>query len=137
VTTHAARVLGLQAVLGSIEVGKKADLMVVRGNACAPYDALLAATPSDVQLVLVGGKALYGAPSLQPLAATPADCEAFDACGNAKFVCVAAPSQAATDKLDQPLSQIQATLVSAIGTYDSLSLSQFKFAPLTPLVRCP
>jgi cytosine/adenosine deaminase-related metal-dependent hydrolase len=36
VTTNAARVLGLQGVLGSLETGKKADLMVIKGDICAP-----------------------------------------------------------------------------------------------------
>jgi 5-methylthioadenosine/S-adenosylhomocysteine deaminase len=135
VTTNAARVLGLQGVLGSIEVGKKADLMVIGGNACAPYDSLLASTPADVQLVLVGGQALYGHPALQTLGPAPG-CEALDVCGKSKFVCVATPSQSPTDKFGQTLGEIQSTLSSAIDGYDALNLSQWRFAPITPLVRC-
>src|SRR4051794_20508728 len=63
VTSNAARVLGLQALLGSLAVGKKADIMVIAGDACAPYDALIAATPAEVRLVVVGGVALYGDPA--------------------------------------------------------------------------
>src|SRR5262249_9692386 len=43
VTVNAAKALGLGSVLGSIEVGKKADLVVIQGDAAVPYDALLAA----------------------------------------------------------------------------------------------
>lgn len=70
VTTNAARVLGLQGVLGSLEAGKKADLMVIKGDRCAAYDALLAAIPADVQLVMIGGRVLYGDSGADGLLAT-------------------------------------------------------------------
>jgi 5-methylthioadenosine/S-adenosylhomocysteine deaminase len=137
VTTNAARVLGLQGVLGSLEPGKKADLMVIKGDVCAPYDALLAATPADVQLVMIGGRALYGDAMLATLPPTSPACEALTVCSTAKFVCVAAPSNAATDKLGQTFATIKNTLEAALTDYDALNLSQWDFAPLTPLVRCP
>lgn len=136
VTTHAARVLGLQAVLGSIEVGKKADLMVIGGNRCTPYDALLASTPSDVRLVMVGGKALYGDAALQALGPAIPGCEAMNVCGTDKFVCVAAASQTATDKFGQTFADIQTTLSAALSDYDALNLTGWDFSPVTPVVRC-
>src|SRR5204862_6914379 len=45
VTTHAAAALGLETVLGSLAPGMKADIMVIGGDTCSPYDALLAAHP--------------------------------------------------------------------------------------------
>jgi len=136
VTTNAARVLGLQDVIGSIEVGKKADLMVIGGDRCSPYDALLAASPSDVRLVVVGGTVLYGDAALQALGPAVPGCEAMDVCGANKFVCAAAPSQNATDKFGQTLGVIQTTLSTALSDYDSLNLSAWDFSPLTPIVRC-
>lgn len=137
VTTNAARVLGLQDVLGSLAAGKKADLMVIKGDICAPYDALLAATPADVQLVMIGGRVLYGDSALATLPPTSPACEALTVCSSAKFVCVAATSNAANDKLDQTFATIKNTLETALTNYDALNLSQWDFAPLTPLVRCP
>ena len=135
-TTNAARALGLQGVLGSIEIGKKADLMVISGNSCAPYDSLLAATPAEVELVLVGGKALYGHPKLKSLGAPTPGCDTFDACGSSKFLCVATSSNTALDKLGQKLAEIQTTLSDAFVAYDALNLTAWKFAPITPLLRC-
>ncbi len=137
VTSHAAKALGLDAVLGSITVGKKADLMVIGGDTTKPYDALLAATPGDVRLVLVGGAALYGDKALRPIAqATPA-CEDLDACCQSKFVCVAAPGGTATNKLGQSLVEIESALNTNLTQFDSFNLTQWDFMPLAPLVKCP
>jgi cytosine/adenosine deaminase-related metal-dependent hydrolase len=134
VTTHAARALGLGATLGSIEVGKKADLLVIGGDASKPYDALLAAKPRDIRLVLVGGVALYGDSQLGPLGPATPGCEALDVCGATKFVCVAQANTAS--KLGQTLPDIRAALEQALTTYDGLNLSAFDFMPLAPLVTC-
>src|SRR6185295_2027047 len=109
VTTHAAKALGLDAVLGSLAPGKKADVMVIGGDGCAPYDALLAATPAEVRLVLVGGVALYGDAALKSLGPATPGCEDLDICGQPKFVCMAAQSTVSTDKLDQTLAEIETT----------------------------
>ncbi len=137
VTTHAARALGLGAVLGALAPGMKADVMVIGGDGCAPYDAILAATPADVRLVLVGGVALYGDPALRSLGPATPGCEDLAVCTSAKFICAAAPSSAPTDKLGQTLGEIQATLSGALDAYDALGASAWKFAPITPIVRCP
>jgi cytosine/adenosine deaminase-related metal-dependent hydrolase len=136
VTTNAARALGLQNVLGSLTAGKKADIMVIGGDACAPYDALVSATPADVRLVLVGGVALYGDPALETLGPATPGCETLSVCNRSKFICVAAPSQTATDKFAQTFDDITMTLESALEAYDALNLSSWDFAPLAPLVRC-
>jgi cytosine/adenosine deaminase-related metal-dependent hydrolase len=137
VTINAAKALGLEALIGSLEAGKKADVMVIGGDACAPYDALLAATPADVRLVLVGGVALYGDAALKPLGPATPGCEDLDVCAGSKFICVATPSSTATDKLGQTLAQIQSTLDTALSDYDALALTAWTFAPITPIVRCP
>lgn len=137
VTTNAAKALGLSSQIGSIEVGKKADLMVIGGNAAAPYDALLAATPRDVRLVMVNGMALYGDMELKTIAqATPA-CETLDVCCASKFVCVAASGGGSTNKWGQTYAEITSALSKALTDYDALGLTSYKFAPLAPLVKCP
>ncbi len=137
VTTNAAKALGLSSQIGSIEVGKKADLMVVGGNAAAPYDALLAATPRDVRLVMVGGTALYGDDALKSLGPSTPGCETIDVCCGAKFVCVATSGGSSTNKWGQTYAEITSTLSKALSDYDALELTTWKFAPLAPLVKCP
>jgi hypothetical protein len=54
-TTTPARMLGWASHLGSLEVGKKADLIVVDAVTADPYDALINATEKTVTLVVVNG----------------------------------------------------------------------------------
>lgn len=136
VTKNAARALGLDAVLGSIEVGKKADLMVIGGDNCTPYEALLAATPKDVRLVMVGGVVLYGDAALKSLGPASPGCEDLDVCGAGKFVCVAKANGTTVDKLGQTLADITKTIDDGLTAYDALDLTQWKFSPRTPVVRC-
>jgi 5-methylthioadenosine/S-adenosylhomocysteine deaminase len=137
VTIRAARVLGLEHVLGSIEPGKKADLMVIGGAAGAAYDALLAATPGDVRMVVVNGVVLYGDPALSPVAPLEPGCEAIEVCGRSKFVCVAESGGTASNKLGQTLAEITTVLETELEQYDALGRSPWDFAPIAPLVRCP
>ena len=139
-TTHAATTLGLGAVLGSIEAGKKADLTVVSGapGACvAPWSTLLAARPRDLSLVMVGGVPLYGNASLQAAAPALPGCEALDVCGVAKFVCVAESGGTVSNKLGQTLADVTATLTQDLAAYDAMNLTQWTFSPIAPLVDCP
>jgi len=65
-TIDGARDLGLQATIGSLTPGKRADLILVRTSAPHmgaigdPYDALVQlARPSDIDLVVVDGRILH------------------------------------------------------------------------------
>jgi cytosine/adenosine deaminase-related metal-dependent hydrolase len=136
VTTHAARALGLGGVLGALAPGMKADVMVIGGDRARPYDALLAATPADVRLVTVDGRALYGDALLAALGPASPGCEPLDVCGASKFVCVAAPGGTAANKLGQTLGDITGTIAAELQRYDDLNLSAWDFSPPTPLVRC-
>lgn len=140
VTINAARALHLDTMLGSLEAGKKADVMVIGGDRCAPYDALLAAKPEAVRLTIVGGKVLYGDAALLPSAPASPGCEALDVCGTSKFVCVALAAGdggAPPSKLGQTFAEIQSALSGALQAYDDANLSPWKFAPIAPLVTCP
>ena len=53
-TLNAARVCGQDAMIGSLEPGKLADLIVVAGDPATRLDAL-----DDVRLVMIGGEVLY------------------------------------------------------------------------------
>jgi cytosine/adenosine deaminase-related metal-dependent hydrolase len=137
VTSHAAKALGLSAVLGSLEVGKKADVTVIAGNVKRPFEAVLAASPKDVRLVMVGGVPLYGDKELATLGPAAPGCEALDICGAPKFACVAEPGGTASNKLGQTFAEITQTLESELSTYDAMNLSEWDFAPIAPLVKCP
>ncbi|MEP6860173.1 MAG: amidohydrolase family protein [Deltaproteobacteria bacterium] len=136
VTRRGAQVLGLDATLGSLEVGKIADISVFTGTAAAPYDAIVAAKPASVRLVMVGGVVLYGDSVLQAAGPATPGCETIDICGAAKFLCVARTSTA--NKLNQTFAQITTALGDALTLADSLTTADgFDFAPLTQLVTCP
>ncbi len=63
-TRDAAAILHWDHLLGTIEVGKRADLIVVDGTQKDPYAALLAATESSITLVMIDGVARVGVPNL-------------------------------------------------------------------------
>jgi 5-methylthioadenosine/S-adenosylhomocysteine deaminase len=63
-TCNAAAALGMSDIRGAIVPGLRADLMVIPGNAAAPYDALMAAYPADVAMTVISGRPGYGDPAL-------------------------------------------------------------------------
>jgi len=68
VTVHPARALQWQAWAGTVTQGKAADLVVLDRIRLDPYRNLIEATERNVQLVLVGGRPMYGdADVLEPL----------------------------------------------------------------------
>ncbi len=134
-TVNGAAALSLADKLGRIEPGYLADLFVIPGDSALPYDAVLAATPSDVELVMVGGRILYGAASLQDAVPSFPACEHVNLCGKDKFLCVS--EGFATDKLNQTYAELEAALQSALIDVDAVSGASHKFAPVAPLVHCP
>ena len=63
-TRDAARILKWGEALGTIEAGKRADLLAIAGTTGDPYDALIRAKETDIRLVMVNGIARYGVPAL-------------------------------------------------------------------------
>jgi cytosine/adenosine deaminase-related metal-dependent hydrolase len=63
-TRDAARILKWDKVAGTIEPGKRADLLVIDGAAADPYGALIHAPETDLHLVMINGIARYGIPEL-------------------------------------------------------------------------
>jgi cytosine/adenosine deaminase-related metal-dependent hydrolase len=137
VTIRAARALGLQAVLGQIAPGFKADLTVIGGDRSHPYEALLASTPRSVRLVLVGGSVLYGDATLQGAAQLTPACETLDVCGTPKFACVAASGGTLANKLGQSYADIRQTIETELKKYDDKDLTAWDFSPIAPLYKCP
>jgi imidazolonepropionase-like amidohydrolase len=63
-TINAARMLKWEASLGSIEPGKRADLVVIDGLGGDPYERLIAARETSIMLVVIGGTPRYGSSAL-------------------------------------------------------------------------
>jgi 5-methylthioadenosine/S-adenosylhomocysteine deaminase len=63
-TRDAAKILKWDKAAGTIEAGKRADLIVIEKPGSDPYDALLHASETDLQLVMINGIARYGVPGL-------------------------------------------------------------------------
>jgi cytosine/adenosine deaminase-related metal-dependent hydrolase len=64
VTRVAASVLRWDGKVGTLEPGKLADLLVVRGKASAPYESVIHAKETDIQLLMIGGVRRHGVPAL-------------------------------------------------------------------------
>ena len=63
-TINGARILKWDGALGSIEPGKRADVIVVNGRTGDPYEHLLRARETSITLVVVDGKARCGQPRM-------------------------------------------------------------------------
>jgi len=133
-TKNGAAAVGYADKIGTLDVGYYADIVVVGGDRSAPYDAIVAARPEDVRLTVVGGKVLYGDAQLEGAGPAAPGCESMDVCGAPKFLCAATAD--AANKLGQTFAQIQSALDQAFTDVDTGSGSAYKFAPVTPLVKC-
>lgn len=142
VTINAARNIGQESELGSIEVGKKADLFVISGDALNAHQALIDSRPPDVRLVLIDGVVHYGDVNLQQLAPATPGCELIDLCGCPKFVCVATTGATASNKFDQTLGEITQALETELATYDQNGWPgvsgppSVPLSPMSPIYRC-
>lgn len=137
VTSNGAKVVALDDRIGKIKEGYVADIAVFAGDASRPYDALVAATPKEVRLVMIGGVVLYGDMDFESAAKTAEQpgCETIDVCGASKFLCVA--TRDAGNKLGQTFAEIKDTLEKAMLVVDKVTPDDgFTVAPLAPLVRC-
>jgi hypothetical protein len=67
VTINPARALWMQDSIGSIEEGKKADLLLLRPRRSDPYEALLEAQMEDIELLLLEGTPIYGSAAHEEL----------------------------------------------------------------------
>jgi len=62
-TCDAAAILGWSGVLGSLEVSKWADLIVLHGASKDPYEQLLTATEADLEFTMIDGVPRCGTPA--------------------------------------------------------------------------
>jgi hypothetical protein len=60
VTVNAAKALHINGKTGTIEPGKLADLVVIKARRDDPFENLVNAKVEDIELLVVGGKPVYG-----------------------------------------------------------------------------
>ncbi len=60
VTSGAAAIAGLDAHLGTLAAGRPADVLVLERRLADPWENVVEALPSWVELVTIGGMPLYG-----------------------------------------------------------------------------
>jgi 5-methylthioadenosine/S-adenosylhomocysteine deaminase len=113
-TSNAAELVNLSSQLGSLAPGHAADLIVLRKSDLGPehdaYWTITHSSPQDLKLVVIGGRALYGDPSLvQPF--SPVSTETLQLCGTTKALAAGGKPFASTEQtLDQALHQAGRTL---------------------------
>jgi cytosine/adenosine deaminase-related metal-dependent hydrolase len=60
ITLNAAKAFWMDDRIGSLEEGKLADLLVLKGRADDPYENLVAASMKDIELLVLAGTPIYG-----------------------------------------------------------------------------
>lgn len=63
-TREAATILKWEKALGTLEAGKRADLVVFAGKVGDPYEALVRSKETSIRLVMINGIARYGMPAM-------------------------------------------------------------------------
>lgn len=91
-TANAAELVDLSAEIGSLAAGHAADLIVVRKSSgdASKHDAywtLTHSSPQDIDLVVIGGSALYGDPALMEQYSS-APTEKLTLCGTPKSLAI-------------------------------------------------
>ena len=80
-TSQAARIAGLDKFLGKLRPGRPADVLVLERREEDPYENVLAADPSLIELVTIGGDLAYGRQDWVTRLAGPTEAEPVIAWG--------------------------------------------------------
>ena len=135
-TSDAAVVVGLHEYVGTLEVGMVADIAVFGRDGTDPYRAVIDSRAEDVRLVLIGGIGMYGDANIRTETQMNTYCEAFDACGASKYVCVQ-ESPTATSRRDETLEDIRVQLYNILeGIGYPPEEAYGRGSELLPLVDC-
>lgn len=100
-----ARIAHIQNKVGALAPQLYADLFVLKGDASDPYSALTHSHTADLQLVMIGGVALYGSDFL--MKQFKVSTEAVDLCGAPMVLNV---GQLPNGKLSDAVGRMQALL---------------------------
>ncbi|MEI9413111.1 amidohydrolase family protein [Mesorhizobium salmacidum] len=116
-TGSPAKMARLDAQIGTLAAGKFADIIVVDAKidttSKRPLDPVVKASPADIELVVVGGQALYGDPALlAKFLPQGTKLDTLTVCGVQKAVYL---GQSGAADLGKNLSDIQATLNDALA----------------------
>lgn len=109
-TRHPARLAAADSLIGSLEVGKLADVAIFSAATHDAHRAVLEADPEDVVLVLRKGQTLYGDQGLVTALAGAAPCDALDVCGVQKAVCL-------SDEIGVSLATLEASVAGVYPAY--------------------
>ncbi len=135
-TRDGARAVDLDRDIGTIEVGKRADLVVFGRVSSDPYRAVLDSRAADVRLVLIDGLGYYGDDALEATTAVNGDCESFDACGAPKFLCVA-NTPGASARSGETYESVRGQLYSILQDGYPGGTAYGRGSELLELVSCP
>lgn len=114
VTTGAAEIAGLADKIGTLEVGRAADLTIVQKRLDDPYDNVVSAYPSWVDMVMIGGDIIYGRADWIAELSTPADYEPVTAWGRPMLLDTrfGSPDDATVDGPPRRLGGMRAKLIA-------------------------
>ena len=87
ITSHPAKALAVDHLIGSFQPGRKADITVMRQRNPEPAISLLQNHLADVEMVWIGGQLHYGTASVVQTM-RPDACESVVVQGSAKRLCV-------------------------------------------------
>jgi len=131
-TRTAAKILGWGSVLGTLEPGKLADLIVVEGTSEDPYDRLIRAKESDLTLVVINGVPRYGRNTL--MSALGAMGEALTMGGQKRTLFLKQDTQDPVVGAIK-LSQAKATLKDALSKLPALAKALEQPQPVAVIGR--
>jgi len=113
VTINPAKALGMDKSIGSLEVGKYADILVVaKHTGQSPQRDLINAKASDVLLVTIAGDALFGVSTMMDTLGKQGDYEMVDACGAQRAIDVTVDSKLVPNGTEK-LADIESKLLTA------------------------
>ena len=132
VTRDAAGLLGWDAVIGSLETGKRADLVVCEGSSGDAYEQLIFAKESDLTLVMINGIGRFGSSTI--MRALNFIGETLRVGGAARMLYLAHPN---ADPLVQGLSLAAAheALEAALGVLPALARRAERPKPASEAAR--
>jgi 5-methylthioadenosine/S-adenosylhomocysteine deaminase len=115
VTSTAAEIAGLAGQLGSLEAGRPADVVVLERRREDPYESVVAADPSWVQLVMIDGDLAYGRADWLTELVDPADrgrLEPVLAWGTPMLLDTSFRALPASPQLPPTMAQLRAALIT-------------------------
>lgn len=115
-TINAARAADFDKYLGSLEVGKVADIVIFSGSTGDPYAQAIYAPEEDIELVLRGGSVILAASTLQGL--TDNSCELVAFGHSRKVICVADELGSTIDDLATSLGGVYPAILPGVPPHE-------------------